>query len=643
MSAPFEPSAILGGREPRAEQGRFTTWDQSRIQIPPGATGQITTLCPECSHTRSAAGQRKPCLSVNVDERVWQCHHCGWSGHLANGKAPRITLADLAADKRLPVAFLRELGLDNLPAGGVGIPYHLLNGQSVYVKSRISLIAKEGSFVPKGVHQMPYGLERLQAAREAGFVVLVEGESDCWTLWHHGCPALGIPGAQATKTLLNAHLVGISVVYAVQEPDQAGAEFVQALAKRIPGLRVVRLDVKDPNDLHKRDPDGFKAAFDAALKAARPLLNVRLVGISTAGPPDVPLPPPCAEHDGFVPIGAAEEGIGKAHLGTAQGANGGGEEGESRPRVMDVHDFMAMELPPRETVLAPWLLTQSLNLIYSWRGVGKTHVSLGIAFAVASGGEFLGWKADRPRKVLFVDGEMPAVALQERIAAIAEASELEPERGFLQVFTSDVQPAGMPDLATLQGQTSLDSVVGDAELVILDNLSALVRGDGHENDAESWLLISGWALKHRAKGRSIVFIHHAGKNGSQRGTSKREDLLDATIKLKHPSDYTPEDGARFEVHFEKARAMFGEEAAPIDARLALDAHGKQAWIVRSVSESTSERVVALSAEGLKQSAIAQELGVNRSTVSRALRKANGGARAKTTLSAVVKPRRDVDG
>ena len=52
-------------------------------------------------------------------------------------------------------------------------------------------------------------------------------------------------------------------------------------------------------------------------------------------------------------------------------------------------------------------------------------------------------------------------------------------------------------------------------------------------------------------------VHHANKNGMQRGTSKREDVLDTVIVLKRPADYTPEHGARFEVHFEKSRGFFG--------------------------------------------------------------------------------------
>ena len=36
-------------------------------------------------------------------------------------------------------------------------------------------------------------------------------------------------------------------------------------------------------------------------------------------------------------------------------------------------------------------------------------------------------------------------------------------------------------------------------------------------------------LAHRRAGRSVLFMHHAGKGGQQRGTSKREDALDVAL------------------------------------------------------------------------------------------------------------------
>jgi hypothetical protein len=181
------------------------------------------------------------------------------------------TLADLAVDKRIPIDFLRELGLHDLTDGGVAIPYLGLDGSRYRTRLRLALKAKDGSsWMKDGKGQVPYGLDRLKDAREAGFLVLVEGESDCWTGWYYSVPMLGIPGATSTGCLRDEHLVGIPRLYAVQEPGEAGNTFITALAKRFPALRVVRLSVKDVNDLHRRDPDAFRAVFEAAMAAARP-------------------------------------------------------------------------------------------------------------------------------------------------------------------------------------------------------------------------------------------------------------------------------------------------------------------------------------------------------------------------------------
>ena len=40
---------------------------------------------------------------------------------------------------------------------------------------------------------------------------------------------------------------------------------------------------------------------------------------------------------------------------------------------------------------------------------------------------------------------------------------------------------------------------------------------------------------------------------TMKGTSRREDTLDTVIALRRPEDYSPEQGARFEIHLEKLR------------------------------------------------------------------------------------------
>ena len=70
-----------------------------------------------------------------------------------------------------------------------------------------------------------------------------------------------------------------------------------------------------------------------------------------------------------------------------------------------------------------------------------------------------------------------------------------------------------------------------------------------------------------AEGRAVLFVHHAGKGGPQRGTSRKEDVLDSVIALRRPEDYKASEGARFEVHFEKTRGFTGPDAEPFEATL----------------------------------------------------------------------------
>jgi hypothetical protein len=111
-----------------------------------------------------------------------------------------------------------------------------------------------------------------------------------------------------------------------------------------------------------------------------------------------------------------------------------------------------------------------LALVYGPRGIGKTHLTLEIAYA-ASAGPFLRWWAPTARRVLILDGEMPAVVLQEQLASIADAGEHKlPASDFLRVLAIDLQERTL-DLGNYSDQEVLEQEIGDAELVLVDNIS----------------------------------------------------------------------------------------------------------------------------------------------------------------------------
>ncbi|EAU53346.1 AAA family ATPase, partial [Mariprofundus ferrooxydans] len=239
-------------------------------------------------------------------------------------------------------------------------------------------------------------------------------------------------------------------------------------------------------------------------------------------------------------------------------------------RSIGIHAFMDAKVQPRKKLLGDWLLYKSLSIIYAERGLGKTQLALEIAMAVATGTDCLGWKSHGAEGVLYVDGEMSGHDMKVRLSNIISSKKLTDNNINFELITPEISP-WLPDLSTEEGRHLIFNIVGQKKikLVIIDNISSLCRSNEYsENDAISWKAIQEWAVDMRSQGCSIIFIHHAGKNGKQRGTSKREDVMDIVIGLKPIKDDAANDdvGARFDILFEKTRHSFGSAVKPIKGR-----------------------------------------------------------------------------
>jgi hypothetical protein len=218
-----------------------------------------------------------PNTPARLHARGEKPHTNGQNGRASDDARPKhgCTLRKYSEAKELPEDFLRGLGLREvtyLEKPAVRIPYPDEEGQEVAVRFRVSMDDKEKFKWRSADKPLPYGLKLFEEARKAGFVVLVEGESDCHTLWFHEIPALGIPGASNWRDTWASYLNGIEKVYVVIEPDQGGQTLrekltcCEAIRDR---LHLVQLgEYKDPSALHLADPDMFRERFEVALEVA---------------------------------------------------------------------------------------------------------------------------------------------------------------------------------------------------------------------------------------------------------------------------------------------------------------------------------------------------------------------------------------
>ena len=295
-------------------------------------------------------------------------------------------------------------------------------------------------------------------------------------------------------------------------------------------------------------------------------------------------------------------------------------------KAISMEEFLSSTLPERDYLLHPVIPEQGIVMLVAKRGIGKTFTALHMSLSVAGGLSLFNWHAPKARRVLYVDGEMPAISMQERLAALATGMAAPPHamQNF-SIITPDMQSRPMPDLATTYGQQALEPFLAGVDLLVLDNLATLCR-TGKENESQSWTPMQTWLLDLRRRGMAVLLVHHAGKSGDQRGTSAREDIMDTVISLRRPTTYSVAEGARFEVHLTKARGIVGEDAMPFEVHLRSEGN-QLIWDVNELVNVQAEQLKQLLAEGFSIRDCADEMGVSKSVVHRLKKKLEEGGDA----------------
>lgn len=289
---------------------------------------------------------------------------------------------------------------------------------------------------------------------------------------------------------------------------------------------------------------------------------------------------------------------------------------------VSIADHATITIPPPEIMIDPILETQHLALIYGERGVGKTWLNLALSCGAATARTIFGrWKIPKPRTVVYIDGEMGWHSVKGRALAMLGGIGCEtPEEGRrLYILADQLQEHGVPSLLESAGQARIDAYLDDvgAELVIVDNLSALAGGRD-ENDAQALQPILDWARRQKRKARSVIFVHHSGKDASRggRGSSRLEDAPDLIIQVERPKGWKQSDGAIFNVVIRKGRHLHGEASETIEVRIDVDAAGRAVSSVSAPGNLRDIRIMELREKGLGYAEIADDVGCSKATVSR---------------------------
>lgn len=68
------------------------TFEMKGIKVPISAKGNVKVICPACTpHNRKPSHRNNKDLSVNIEQGVWNCHNCGWTGGLRTQEVKEYT------------------------------------------------------------------------------------------------------------------------------------------------------------------------------------------------------------------------------------------------------------------------------------------------------------------------------------------------------------------------------------------------------------------------------------------------------------------------------------------------------------------------------------------------------------------------
>lgn len=309
-----------------------------------------------------------------------------------------------------------------------------------------------------------------------------------------------------------------------------------------------------------------------------------------------------------------------------------GSSNDNPAVVVGFDSLLKRECPAVEYAIEPLLSSRGTGEIFAWRGTGKSYITTQMGTDISTGAPMMfgghrggggHWPISRAYRVLYVYGEMDDSEIQERARSIARMCERRnvpiPSDEQFGTICKDYQKHWRPKISTPRDRKIIEERVFQYgyEGLILDNISTLWP-ESQERQSERSAILSEWFTDLNQRGIWIIWLHHAGKSGEQRGDSEKEDMLSFVLKLRRPANYKPDEQLRVEVHVEKNRhkCLQPRMLMPFEIQLTKGQHGENEWVTRPAKDAQKEAAFGMFKDKMPQMFVAQEVGVSKATIYR---------------------------
>jgi hypothetical protein len=214
-----------------------------------------------------------------------------------------------------------------------------------------------------------------------------------------------------------------------------------------------------------------------------------------------------ATHQSPTPDPAATSG--EPTLGTA----------DDSPRIVRGSDYLALPRSAETWLVQPLLPVGGSLLLYGDPKVGKSFAGLQLACALATGGEWLGFRAPSPCRVVYIQLDTPRSLWADRVQNLKSSGFPTDEVWFADRETLRTWPF---DILAQSHQSMLHKSLADIspDVVIIDTLREAHRGD--ENDSTDMQNVLSH-LTAVVKPAALIVVAHGKKVAADQSTSLIND------------------------------------------------------------------------------------------------------------------------
>ena len=200
---------------------------------------------------------------------------------------------------------------------------------------------------------------------------------------------------------------------------------------------------------------------------------------------------------------------------------------------VDWHKLWTNDTTDTEWLIEPLLAKGRAHALYAGAKSGKSLLLLEVAAALATGRPILSQAAQPPTDVLYIDFEMTASDVRDRLEAFGYGE---------QDDLTHLHYVLLPSIAGLDTAEGAKTVIQaiqatGSQLVIIDTTARAVEGE--ENDADTMRAFYRWSgVNMKSRGVTWIRADHAGKDTTkgQRGTSAKNDDVDVVWRFTKRSE-----------------------------------------------------------------------------------------------------------